>query len=189
MDNKLISVIIRTIITIIISKKWRKIRQGKTTKTTGGREEPVSENKNDVWTAWEESEEEIWPYQAKRQMLNFSERRLYELLQATLPKSFLMTQVALNQVIQVEGIRDYGTKMSYFGKISQKSLDFLICDKNAKPIIAIELDGPHHERENQKKADRTKDLALAAAGIKVVRIKAWELDTLTPKELLKRLTA
>lgn len=63
--------------------------------------------------------------------------------------------------------------------------DFTIIDKRINmPILVIELDGKDHEKEEQKKRDKFKELALNASNIKIYRIaskKAYDILDLKEK--------
>lgn len=55
--------------------------------------------------------------------------------------------------------------------INGSHLDFTIIDVRInKPVLVIELDGKDHNKEEQRRRDRMKDLALNHMGIKVVRL-------------------
>jgi len=151
---------------------------------------PINEETSDKKTEPEKwkTDPDLWPYRPKERMMNPYEQQLYELIRDTLTKSIVMTQVAMNQMLEIEGIPIRWHAKAYRARIDKKSLDFLICDKHTKPIIAVELDGRSHEKWDRKLADEAKDKALTAAGVKIVRIKVEELATLTREELLKRLT-
>ncbi len=60
----------------------------------------------------------------------------------------------------------------WFSKISQKHVDFLICDKNLVPIMAIELDDKSHESEKARKNDYFKDTLYQHLNFPLRRVKA-----------------
>jgi hypothetical protein len=80
----------------------------------------------------------------------------------------LFCQVDLKQVIQA----NQKNHNIAFGKICQKSFDFLICDMNTAPLLAIELDDRSHERADRKQADAEKDYACKSAKLPLLRIKS-----------------
>ena len=49
-------------------------------------------------------------------------------------------------------------------------VDFMICNRSANPVLAIELDGMHHSEDAQQERDRKKDEALSHMGIPILRI-------------------
>jgi hypothetical protein len=59
------------------------------------------------------------------------------------------------------------------GRISQKHVDFLLCDpQSMKPLAGIELDDSSHARANRQERDALVDGVFAAAGLPLVRIPA-----------------
>jgi hypothetical protein len=59
------------------------------------------------------------------------------------------------------------------------SYDFVICDKSAAVIAAIELDDKSHEPQSRKDTDAKKSKATVDAGLKLFR---WNVRSL-PDEL------
>jgi very-short-patch-repair endonuclease len=58
-------------------------------------------------------------------------------------------------------------------RIDRKHVDFVLCDRQTLAVVAIiELDDSSHKRSRAKRGDETKNKALAAAGIPMVRIAA-----------------
>jgi hypothetical protein len=64
-------------------------------------------------------------------------------------------------------------------QINRMSYDFVICDKAATVIAAIELDDKSHEREDRRESDAKKSKATTDAGLRLVR---WHVKSL-PDEL------
>ena len=58
-----------------------------------------------------------------------------------------------------------------FNRISQKHIDFIVCDAQFKVLLAIELDDRSHLMEKRIRADQSKNEALGSAGIPLVRVK------------------
>ena len=67
--------------------------------------------------------------------------------------------------------------MAYFYKISQKNIDFLLCNQNMKAYAAIELDDKTHERKDRIKNDNFKDELFKNSTIKLIRIPAKQFYT------------
>lgn len=78
-------------------------------------------------------------------------------------------KVGLRDFITVTCKRDY---LKYFRRISQKHVDFLICDDNLRPLIAIELDDSSHELEKARKNDEFKNELYKHINLPLVRVKA-----------------
>jgi hypothetical protein len=62
---------------------------------------------------------------------------------------------------------------SYFGKISQKHLDFLVCDPiTMKPVFSVELDDSSHQRNKRQERDEFIESVCEAAGLPLLRFPA-----------------
>jgi very-short-patch-repair endonuclease len=58
-----------------------------------------------------------------------------------------------------------------FRHISEKSVDFVLCDKEyLSPKLAIELDDKTHERPERQERDREVERILQDAGVPLLRI-------------------
>jgi hypothetical protein len=57
-----------------------------------------------------------------------------------------------------------------FNRVCSKHIDFVICDSLFRPIIAVELDGSSHEREDQCKRDLDVDRILENASLPLLRV-------------------
>ena len=80
---------------------------------------------------------------------------------------FLMTKVKLSDLV---GVKKGNSKYkSYFNKINQKHVDFLVCDENLIPRCVIELDDSSHDKPKNKYADDVKDEILQDCGYPVLR--------------------
>lgn len=115
---------------------------------------------------------DVPPYIKKKSLLGEREQVLFHRLVEAMPGHQVMAQVRLADIVGVKKCADW---QAWFNKVSRKSVDFVICDKAFVVLACIELDGKTHELEARKKADNTKDEALSAAGIPVVRIDANKL--------------
>ncbi len=61
--------------------------------------------------------------------------------------------------------------MTYFSRIAQKHLDFLVCDSaTMKPLLGIELDDSSHKQENRQERDDFVDRVFEAAGLPLLRL-------------------
>ena len=121
----------------------------------------------------EANENEEFPY-VKKNVMSPTELKLFIRLVSAFPDYLLFSQVQLSQVIKAPPSEK---SLLWFRKISQMSLDYVICDMSSNPICVIELDDKSHDRESAKTRDAKKDKALAAAGIPITRIKVAEMPT------------
>lgn len=112
------------------------------------------------------------PYFKKKTLLNEKEQVLFHRLIEAIPDHYVMAQVRLADIV---GVKKSDSWQAWFNKISRKSVDFVICNKSFVVLACIELDGNTHEQEDRQKADNSKDEALNAAGVPIVRIDANKL--------------
>lgn len=114
---------------------------------------------------------ESFPFVKKECLLNQAERVFYEKLLVILPQDkVIFPQVVLSNIIKCNTSKDKFWK--YQNKINKKTVDFVIFDKkNLQPILVIEYDGSTHDRPDRIKRDDFVAGALVAAGIKLVRVK------------------
>ena len=119
-----------------------------------------------------ESREDLdrYRYEKKKFFLTRAEHECYELLlQAVENKYRVFAQVHLDSFLTYR-IKGQSWKGA-FQHINQKSVDYLLCDKeNLVPIVAIELDDSSHELERRKLRDVTVERILEQAAVPLLRI-------------------
>ena len=90
------------------------------------------------------------PYKLRDNILSTAEFSFYKVLQSITQENFqIQCKVRLADIFYTP----YGTNISHFNKISGKHADFLLCDKNMKPVLAIELDDSSHTRPDRQDRD------------------------------------
>jgi len=104
-------------------------------------------------------------------LLSKSEKVFYDALKPVCDKYgyVICPKVGLKDFIVVTRKKDY---LKWFRKISQKHVDFLICDQNLRPIMAIELDDRSHELEKARKNDEFKNELYKRLNFPLIRVKA-----------------
>lgn len=109
------------------------------------------------------------PYKTKP-LLTKTEYTFYKILKPITDKHncFICPKVGLKDIAVVTDKNEY---MKWFGKISQKHVDFLICDQDLNPIFALELDDKSHEKEKAQANDNFKNSFYSTIGIPLKRIK------------------
>lgn len=115
--------------------------------------------------------DEVWPVYAKK-VLSQPEQILYFRLVKALPEGIVLAQVQLSQLI---GIKKGHNSYTWNNRINRMSVDFVICNRDASIVAAIELDDATHANIHRMAADKKKDSALASAGIPVIR---WHVNSL-----------
>ena len=106
-----------------------------------------------------------WPFYPSYAMTQNEQEVYWKLVQA-LPDYIVLAQVQASRVLKVKRGEN---NQAWLNRISRMSYDYLICNKSAYPLLVIELDDSTHERATRQDADRRKEMALAGAGIKIVR--------------------
>jgi Protein of unknown function (DUF2726) len=90
-----------------------------------------------------------WPFYVKR-LLSQPEQVLYHRLVKALPNYIVLAQV---QVSRVLGVNKGSRFHAWNNRINRMSYDFVICDKAATVVAAIELDDKTHESERRRDTD------------------------------------
>lgn len=81
----------------------------------------------------------------------------------------------------------YGQNWSRaFSRINGKSVDFLICTNDMKPLIAIELDDNTHDRPDRQKRDIFVNSIISNANMPLLRLKADEWNSEIIKQEVAR---
>lgn len=119
-----------------------------------------------------------WPFYAKRP-LSQPEQVLYHRLVSSLPDHIVLAQV---QVSRVLGVKRGFNFNEWNNRINRMSYDFVICGKDSTVLAAIELDDKSHDSDSRAETDKRKEMATAAAGIRLIR---WHVKSL-PDEIAIR---
>jgi hypothetical protein len=110
------------------------------------------------------------PYVRKPSLMNSGELELYKKLVEACPNYIVLGQIRLADIVRIEKGLRWEKENAWFNKIKSKSVDFVVCDKEMRVKICIELDGPHHAKPDQRKADAVKDEALTTCSIPILRL-------------------
>lgn len=103
-------------------------------------------------------------YIDKFELMNRTERELFRRLQEAAPALLIFAQVSMSQLFWIT--RKRKNSFLQVNEIGRKSVDFLLCDPDDTSIVmAVELNGPTHEKEHQRQRDEVKQRALEEAGI------------------------
>jgi hypothetical protein len=112
------------------------------------------------------------PYRRKDYLLTQAERSLFGVLTEVInDRYFIFAKVRLADVVW----RPKGTesRQSHFNRMQSKHIDFMICDRESfRPLLCVELDDASHGRADRMTRDGFLDLALRAAGLPLIRVRA-----------------
>lgn len=113
-----------------------------------------------------------YPYEA-RPLLTRHEYQFYLLLRRETSQRGLLIcpKVGMKDLLNIQTRKN---RMKYFRLISQKHIDFVICDQALHVLFAIELDDSSHDTAEARKRDRFKDQAFRAARIPLKRIRTFD---------------
>jgi hypothetical protein len=111
------------------------------------------------------------PYEGRGTLLTKGEAAFFGPLQEAVGDRFqVMCKVRVADVLTCS---DADWHRGYGGAISQKHLDFVLCEPGTTRIIlAVELDDRSHEAPHRQRRDRFLNETLHAAGIRLLRIRA-----------------
>lgn len=119
----------------------------------------------------------------KFRLLNRTEQKLFEMLKEAAPRLHIFVQVSMSQILHINTFKKGGK--SQLGTIGRKSLDFVLCrPEDTSILVAIEYNGPTHERKEQRISDETKATALDEAGIPLIVIQGEIPDAQTLRRLI-----
>lgn len=115
------------------------------------------------------------PYFGKKP-LTAPEMELYGRLREAMPECIVLAQVALSSLV---GVKERDDWRLWFNRISQKSVDFVLCLPQDFTVVAvIELDDLSHARSDRQRADTAKNVALRVAGHPIIRFKRHAMPTI-----------
>jgi hypothetical protein len=107
------------------------------------------------------------PYRLRDDFLSAAELSFYRALVSAIGgRAVVCPKVNLRDVLFVS--RPNENKGAH-GRISQKHVDFLICDPTTmRPLVGVELDDSSHQRQDRQARDEFVDSAFAAASLPLV---------------------
>jgi very-short-patch-repair endonuclease len=120
-----------------------------------------------------------WPFSLRRPLTE-PEQVLYFRLCQALPDNIVLAQVGMSRFLSVR--RGYNAR-AWYNRINRMSVDFLVCTKDASVVAAVELDDASHQHPDRVSADAKKELALNAAGVRLLR---WKVDAMPDEAAIQR---
>jgi hypothetical protein len=110
-----------------------------------------------------------FPYSRRNCLFSAAELSFYEILQRLTPEHTVFAKVRLAELVYVKGTV---SRQMHLNRIDQKHIDFVVCDKNLAPVVAIELDETSYQQADSRVRDEFVDEVLAAAALPVVHVRA-----------------
>ena len=112
---------------------------------------------------------ETLPYRVRDDFLSPAEFSFYKIL-SSLGETRIIVQSKV-RLADVFFVSRPNENMTYFSKIAQKHLDFLICDSvTMKPLLGIELDDSSHKRDDRQERDDFVEKVFQVAGLPLLRL-------------------
>src|SRR5262245_53668122 len=108
------------------------------------------------------------PRYVQHRPLTDPEQVLYWRLVEALPECVVLAQVSFTRFMKAapEGNFSPAQQLTLYRRISQKTIDYLVCLKDFTVVAAVELDDASHDEER----DSQRDALLKSAGIVPLRI-------------------
>lgn len=119
---------------------------------------------------WQQPAADPLPFRRRKYLFSTAERSFYEVMRRMVPNYTVFAKVRLADVVYVKS--DKSEWRAHQNRIDRKHLDFVICDSNLAPIVAIELDDSSHQQPDRIARDSAVDQILTAAGLPLVRVAA-----------------
>jgi very-short-patch-repair endonuclease len=126
------------------------------------------------------------PFFKRKYLLNFSEKRFYDVLRRAAEGLTVLAKVRLADLVEAD--ERHLRRKSNFDHVKAKHIDFVICDRALSPLVAVELDGPSHQRPDRKSRDRDVDQILKIAEFPILRVPvqpSYDVRALTRQLVVK----
>ncbi len=122
-------------------------------------------------------------YALKDSLLTPTEKDFLEVLRQIVGDKYsIELQVPLSRIVSPIDSSAHFTNYRDFNKISAKSIDFVLYDKEYKPYLAIELDDRSHSRWDRIKRDAFVNDVMKSVGLRLIHIKvsySYDLNKLS----------
>ena len=112
---------------------------------------------------------EVFPYRVRDDFLSPAEFSFYKVISSLGgTRIIVQSKVRLADIFFVSRPNE---NMTYFSRIAQKHLDFLVCDSvTMKPLLGIELDDSSHKRDDRQERDNFVAKVFQVAGLPLLRL-------------------
>jgi hypothetical protein len=128
--------------------------------------------------AFSKSKTGEYTYAKKERIITQHELAFYQALHEAVSGCIIIPQAHLSMFLNH---KIHGQNWSRaFSRINGKSVDFLICTNDMRPLLAIELDDTTHNRPDRQQRDAFVNTIITAAHIPLLRFTAsgWNTDTI-----------
>jgi hypothetical protein len=108
------------------------------------------------------------PFSRRKHLLTKNELSFYEVLRSAMYDYVVFAKVRLADLIDANERHRHW--QANFSRICAKHIDFVICNDDSKPVIAIEVDDKSHERADRVARDSDVDRLFQAVGFPLIRM-------------------
>lgn len=106
----------------------------------------------------------------KKDLLTKNENEKFKTIASWALRRGLIVMAKVRLADLIDRRQEKKWNQALFQKISQQHLDFVICNKDAKPMLVIEIqDSSHHTKEAMEK-DAFKKIVLESSGYKLLQV-------------------
>ena len=120
---------------------------------------------------WQLPKADPLPYSKRKYFFSAAERSFYEILKRLASAEHtVFANVRLADLVYVSKGAD--SWQSHFNRINRKHLDFVLCNRDLAPVVAIELDDSSHDEEDRQSRDKFVDQVLGAAALPILHVRA-----------------
>ena len=110
------------------------------------------------------------PFARRNDFFSAAERSFYEILCRLTPEHTVFAKVRLADLVRVQASgREFWER---FHSISGKHVDFVLCDEQLAPIVAIELEDGSPDEPERLARDQFVDSVLESADLPIVHVRA-----------------
>jgi hypothetical protein len=107
------------------------------------------------------------PFYRRKSVLTAAEQQFYNILRALVRRHRVLAKIRLADLVEADP--RHLRRKSNFDHIKAKHIDFVVCDRDWSPVLAIELDDSSHRRPDRLARDRDVNRILEIAALPLVR--------------------
>lgn len=116
--------------------------------------------------------------------LSAVEMELLNYLVRAFPGRAVLFRTALSQIVTV---RKSENRLSAQQRLTEHSIDYVVCNRDGRPIYAFELDALHQSADEAAQDAREKHRVLKSAGIRLIRLTRTTRDLPDPNDFRRHL--
>lgn len=121
-----------------------------------------------------EAKKEVFPYKLTNTIFSKKETYFHNSLKPIAEKLSLniMSKMRLADIVYIP--KSTPNYIRWFNYIKAKHIDFILCDKDYKIVLLIEVDDYTHDYDNRKKRDEFVDEIFRQLDLPILHIRTWK---------------